>query len=223
MTTLNQEADFGISRRFWGWAISMIVLHVLFLGAVLFVCGKVHGARAKGGMDASEVAKARSLTDLWLSTDVFSSVAPVSVAEEPEPTSAIEVREPAKESVPFVSQQLNPLLAEPLVTEDGGAADEAGARAGAMKEWYNNLIYAAFRKHWRQPVGLDLGKQAEADLRVVITTEGEVDFYELSKSSGNTILDASVLRAASRVERLPPLPDELGSAKYEVTIRFQLR
>ncbi len=59
-------------------------------------------------------------------------------------------------------------------------------------------------------------------LKIRIGKDGAVLSREISHSSGNTLMDESVLSAAQKVTAVDPLPSGLGNAHYDVNINFKL-
>lgn len=93
---------------------------------------------------------------------------------------------------------------------------------GALPGWYKSLVRRAMYDAWKQPSQLaDIsGMVAEVDLRV--QRDGSVTRRELTRSSGNTIMDTSVMKAVRSVDRLKPLPPEVPGAYKDLSIDFQL-
>lgn len=60
-------------------------------------------------------------------------------------------------------------------------------------------------------------------LRIRIEADGRISSYKIVRSSGNVLMDESVLSAASKVTKIESPPRELLSGgSYEVTINFEL-
>ena len=60
-------------------------------------------------------------------------------------------------------------------------------------------------------------------VKIHIEKDGKIAGAEIVKSSGNPIMDESVLAAAKRVSKIDPLPAGLGTdGSYTVNINFEL-
>jgi TonB family protein len=91
--------------------------------------------------------------------------------------------------------------------------------------WYDQLIQQTFNGRWVQPEGLVVGPASPlvAKLSVTIGRDGTVLHGRLVKPSGVAELDASVMRAAEAVKKIPqPLPKGLAGENYQIIINFQL-
>ena len=76
---------------------------------------------------------------------------------------------------------------------------------------------------WQTP-----GQVASFDKKLVTTVmlrvarDGRILDVRLQNSSGNKLMDDSVLAAARSVPRLEPLPDGLGGEAADITVNFRL-
>lgn len=60
-------------------------------------------------------------------------------------------------------------------------------------------------------------------VKIRIEKDGKIASAEIVKSSGNSIMDESVLAAAKHVSQIDPLPSGLGTdGSYTVNINFEL-
>lgn len=97
-----------------------------------------------------------------------------------------------------------------------GAPSDFGAYFALLRDRY----YAV----WNQPTSLD---RAAGDLittlRIKAQRDGTVLSSEIVKSSGNSVMDGSVLAAAEQVTKIDPLPKGLGREEVlEIPINFKL-
>jgi TonB family protein len=61
-------------------------------------------------------------------------------------------------------------------------------------------------------------------VKIRILKDGTISSAEIVRSSGNPIMDTSVLAALKRVSRIDPLPGGLGAGDgYTVNINFELQ
>ena len=86
------------------------------------------------------------------------------------------------------------------------------------------MLKDRFESRWTQPTSIVRSDQEFfTTLRVRIAKDGTILLREIAHSSGNNILDESVLAAAQKVLVVEPLPEGLGNGSfYEPTIRFNL-
>jgi TonB family protein len=88
--------------------------------------------------------------------------------------------------------------------------------------WYRALIKQTVQAKWKKPP-IPSGEKIVTEAAIRIAPDGTVTFLNLSKPSGDAVMDASVeatIRAAVRIPR--PLPPGLGSPDYTVIIQFKL-
>lgn len=101
-----------------------------------------------------------------------------------------------------------------------------GPGSGAPSDFgpYFALLRDRYYAVWNQPTSLD---RAAGDLittlRIRAQRDGTVLNSEIVKSSGNSVMDGSVLAAAEQVTKIDPIPDGLGrEAVLEIPINFKL-
>jgi TonB family protein len=83
---------------------------------------------------------------------------------------------------------------------------------------YYAIVQQTMYGAWQQPGTVARGQAAEVSMR--IARSGAVLQRRLSRSSGNALMDASVMRAVESVSRLKPLPPEIGGPHLDVTVEF---
>lgn len=102
-------------------------------------------------------------------------------------------------------------------------AKSAGGNRGADVGWYHSLIHDRFYAQWNQPTSISADSKFRTKLRIRILRDGTVASYSVARSSGNELMDQSVLDAASRVKRIEALPETLAkTGAYEVSIDFEM-
>ncbi len=103
-------------------------------------------------------------------------------------------------------------------------ATAAGGNKGADVGWYHSMIHDRFYSQWNQPTSISTSENKyRAKLKLRIQRDGSIASYSISRSSGNELMDQSVLDAASRVKRIEPLPESLAkSGAYDVSIDFEM-
>ena len=97
-----------------------------------------------------------------------------------------------------------------------GPASDFGGYFSQLRDRY----YAV----WNQPTSLDrAGGDLIATLRIKVQRDGTVLAYEIVKSSGNSVMDGSVLAAAEQVKKIDALPAGLGKEDtVDIPINFKL-
>jgi TonB family protein len=76
---------------------------------------------------------------------------------------------------------------------------------------------------WDQPgKAVDFDKKLVTTVLLRVARDGRIDGVRLAHSSGNQLMDDSVLSAAHRVPRLDPLPEGLGGDFAEISVNFRL-
>ncbi len=109
----------------------------------------------------------------------------------------------------------------------GGNRGGAGHAGGGDKEsdfgWYYSMIHDRFYSRWEQPTSIISSDQKfVATVKIRIEKDGRISNVSLANSSGNVVMDESVMAAAHRVTQIDPLPAGLGGDSYEVKINFEL-
>lgn len=83
---------------------------------------------------------------------------------------------------------------------------------------YYAIVQQAMYSAWQQPSSVAKGLSAEVALRVA--RNGTVLQRRLSRGSGNSMMDVSVMKAVESVTRLKPLPPEIGGPHLDLTVEF---
>ena len=108
----------------------------------------------------------------------------------------------------------------------GGAAGQGGGGGGSSEfGWYHTLIHDRFYSQWDQPTSIfDSSKSFVCTLQIRIEPNGKIAGVKVVRSSGNVIMDDSVMAAANRVLQIDPPPAALaGGGPYTVNINFELQ
>ena len=72
------------------------------------------------------------------------------------------------------------------------------------------------------PALVQAGEKLSAVIRIQIERDGTISSATLAHSSGNEIMDQSVMEAARRVTKIEPLPDAIADDHYVVQIALEL-
>jgi TonB family protein len=108
----------------------------------------------------------------------------------------------------------------------GGSVGRSGAGGDPSQfGWYHELIHDRFYSQWDQPTSIfDSSKSFVCTLQIRIEPSGKISDIKILKSSGNVIMDDSVMAAAHRVLQIDPPPAGLsGGGVYTVNINFELQ
>jgi TonB family protein len=86
------------------------------------------------------------------------------------------------------------------------------------------MIHERFNGEWQQPTSIVRSSQKfVTKLKIRVAKDGHILQREVVNSSGNRIMDDSVLEAANRVNQIDALPTGLGNGEYfDVAIDFAL-
>ena len=85
------------------------------------------------------------------------------------------------------------------------------------------MIHDRFYSQWQQPTSVVSSDQKfVTTVAIRIHKDGTISNTSLANSSGNVIMDESVMAAAQRVTQIDPLPAGLGGDYYDVKINFEL-
>jgi TonB family protein len=165
----------------------------------------------------------------------------------PSPSAARKSNATAKPKSPAVAAKSTPgshdaerasANASPSPAKSGqhsSAAADAGSGAGAGKTgsgsgagtnefaWYYEMLDDRFTSRWEQPLSIVRStQQFVTTLKIRINKDGAIVLREIANSSGNPVMDESVLAAARKVLVVDPLPAGLGGESFEVNINFKL-
>lgn len=106
----------------------------------------------------------------------------------------------------------------------GSSGGGTGAAAGPDLSGYHRMIRERFYDRWVQPQSVfRADKKLVAVLTIRIEKSGRISGFNLVESSGDAVMDQSVLEAARRVVQIDPLPPGLNKTVYEVDIEFELQ
>jgi TonB family protein len=85
------------------------------------------------------------------------------------------------------------------------------------------MLRERFTNRWNQPMSVvRTGRDLITTVKIRISKDGTITSRELVNSSGNSVVDDSVMEAAQKVVAVDPLPNGLGGEFYEVKIDFKL-
>ena len=110
-------------------------------------------------------------------------------------------------------------------TGNGKGPGKAGSGSGASEfGWYFSMIHDRFHTRWEQPTSIIRATQEfVTTLKIRINKDGAILSREIVKSSGDVVMDESVMAAAQRVQQIDPLPAGLGvDGIFEVNVAFKL-
>lgn len=82
------------------------------------------------------------------------------------------------------------------------------------------MIKKRFTSQWVQPAGI--AGDISTVVKIRIEKDGHISDVSLAQSSGNAIMDDSVLSAAKGVTQVDPLPAAIKDSFYIVPIEFDL-
>jgi TonB family protein len=76
---------------------------------------------------------------------------------------------------------------------------------------------------WDQPTSIVGTAKFTTTLKITIASDGRIGDFAVVRSSGNVVMDESVMAAARRVGRIDaPPPGLLKGGSYTVNINFEL-
>ncbi|WP_407165996.1 TonB family protein [Bradyrhizobium sp. ORS 111] len=137
---------------------------------------------------------------------------PVEKVEQPPPPQAqaeVTLPQETPKQIEEPKPQVQPPAPEtraPPKTEHVGQFSQASAKA------YNALVFGHLQRFKRYPAAAH-GAAGTTVLRFDLNRAGEVIASEISKSSGNTVLDREALELLHRASPFPPFPVEKPGAR----------
>ena len=155
---------------------------------------------------------------------VSSAKKKVTAASAETKTSAAKSTEPPGPTASDIKNR----LASKIPGETGGGGGDGAGNAGRPDgvaddfSWYRALIKQCIQSSWKKPP-IPAGEKIYTEVEIKISQSGAVSFLRISRSSGDSAMDASVEQAVRSTPRLPkPLPTGLGSPDYTVILQFKL-
>jgi TonB family protein len=128
------------------------------------------------------------------------------------------VRTPPKPAAPPLSaEEIKKLLAAGARVSDRTSIPteiESGA-------WYYATVRQIMYDAWVQP-GASVAAGTTAQVEVRVLRDGTVVRRSLTRPSGNSVMDQSVMRAVESVSKLPALPSAWSGPSRDITIEFVL-
>ena len=105
----------------------------------------------------------------------------------------------------------------------GSASGAAGGNGDSLFGLFHEHIHDRFFSVWDQPTSIAGTANFVTGLRIKIESDGRISDFKVVRSSGNVIMDESVMAAARRVLKVnPPPAGLLSGGAYQVTINFEL-
>lgn len=106
----------------------------------------------------------------------------------------------------------------------GGKGHAGGGNTEGDFGWYHAMLHDRFYSRWDQPTSIVTSDaKFSATVKIRIEKDGTISDVSLAQSSGNDVMDQSVMEAARKVTQVDPLPEGLGAGgAYEVKIAFEL-
>ncbi len=116
-----------------------------------------------------------------------------------------------------------------VVKDVGGGSAAAGGASGAGSgggpydplNWYYAMVRDAMYEAWQQPSALAGQQGLVATATIRVQRDGLIVKREVIRSSGNQLMDNSVLAAMESVKQLQALPPGFGGDYHDITIYFE--
>lgn len=85
------------------------------------------------------------------------------------------------------------------------------------------MIHDRFFGLWDQPTSIVGSAKFSTVLKITIASDGRISGFSIVRSSGNVVMDESVMAAARRVSKIDAPPSGLiKGGSYTVNINFEL-
>ncbi|MBP7830939.1 MAG: TonB C-terminal domain-containing protein [Kiritimatiellae bacterium] len=128
-------------------------------------------------------------------------------------------REPPKPDQP----KLSPEEIRKLLAAGAKISDRTSIPSDTFPEaWYYALVKQAMYDAWNQPSGPAVPAGLRAIVLIRVEKSGMITRRTLAKTSGNALMDDSVMKAVNAVSKLRPLPEQWGVASKDIDITFDL-
>jgi TonB family protein len=96
------------------------------------------------------------------------------------------------------------------------------ATTSTIPRSYHDHVGQVMYSAWRQPGGLSLPPGAKTTVMIRINRDGSIASRRQTGSSGNAVMDSSVMAAVESVTRLQPLPANMRGNHADISIDFVL-
>lgn len=128
-------------------------------------------------------------------------------------------REPPKPDKP----KLTPEEIRKLLAAGAKISDRTSVPTGSFPEaWYYALVKQTMYDAWNQPSGPAVSAGLRTIVLIRVEKNGAVTRRSLVRTSGNALMDDSVMKAVQSVSKLRPLPEEWGVSSKDIDITFDL-
>ena len=87
---------------------------------------------------------------------------------------------------------------------------------------YYNHVHEMMYRVWNQPASLSAGAGLSAEVLIRVQRDGAIVSRKIARSSGNSLMDESVMKAVQSVTRLKPLPAQFSASYKDIRILFEL-
>lgn len=137
------------------------------------------------------------------------------------------VSQPTQPNKTLSENEIKKILSENLsgsVMPGPGAGSGTGGSGGTYSPfaWYYNQVRAAMYEAWQQPSALSGRRGMVTTVEIRVQRDGRITSRKIIKSSGNFLMDDSVMRALEAVSSLPALPAAMGGFYKDIIIDFEL-
>lgn len=85
------------------------------------------------------------------------------------------------------------------------------------------MIHDRFYSRWERPTSVvRSAEKLTTIVKIRIEKDGRISQVTLVKSSGNVVMDDSVMESAKKITQIDPLPAAIHDTVYDVPIEFEL-
>ena len=88
--------------------------------------------------------------------------------------------------------------------------------------WYLSRVRSIMYKAWKQPGTLSGESGLVTSVMIRVQRNGKITERKMIQSSGNILMDTSVMNAVKSVDRIQELPAELANPYHDITVDFEL-
>jgi len=142
-------------------------------------------------------------------------------------------RRPAKQLSATEIRKMLGSAVEKVGASSAGASASAGVPAGVYGTgsgpgeatpygWYLAQVRAIMYDAWQQPSLSAARRGLVTRILIRVRQDGQIVQKKMDDSSGNELMDATVMKAVESVESLPALPFGFGGDYKDITIDFEL-
>lgn len=121
-----------------------------------------------------------------------------------------------------VQPQKRPPTAEEIRRALGPTSSSARPANDFPFDWYFAVVRNVFYEAWQRPSTSVVPAGTSMLVSIRVLRDGTVKEHQIIRTSGNAVMDASVIRAVESVRKIQPLPAQYRGDYRDISVVFEL-